>query len=110
MAAAGYRTAMFGKWGLPVSGEPSRWRVDERNGIVLEAALHGGVLYSRFAVMGNLLLTRDEVRGDTLYHEIVSGRAAGTATGDTVLPNGDTIPPVERYPVATRQVARMVRR
>ena len=95
---------------LPVPGEPSRWRVDERNGIVLEAALHGGVLYSRFAVMGSLLLARDEVRGDTLYHEVVSGRAVGTATGDTVLATGDTIPAVERYSVATRQVARLVRR
>ena len=85
------------------------WRIDERNGIVLDAVVLGTGLYSRFDVMGNLLLTRDELRGDTLFHEIVSGRLSPKPTGDTVLANGDTIPPVGNYPLSTRQVARLVR-
>ena len=85
------------------------WRIDERNGIVLDAYVLGGALYSRFEVMSNLLLTRDELRGDTLFHEIVSGGAAAAPTGDTVLPQGDTIPPVGSYGLSSRQVARLVR-
>ena len=89
----------------------TRWDIDERNGITLGAELHGGVLYSRFEVMGNLLLARDELRGDTLHHEIIAGPIGGPGiTGDTVLATGDTVPPVARYRVATRQVARLTRR
>ena len=85
------------------------WRIDERNGIVLDATVLGTGVYSRFEVMGNLLFTRDELRGDTLFHEIVSGRLSPKPTGDTVLVSGDTIPPVGNYPLSTRQVARLVR-
>ena len=92
----------------PDTTASGRWRIDERNGVVLDASLHAGVLYSRFAVMGELLLTRDELRGDTLHHEIVSGRLAPVATGDVVVA-GDTIPPVGSYPVDTRQFARLTR-
>ena len=85
------------------------WRIDERNGIVLDAYVLGGALYSRFEVMGGLLLTRDELRGDTLFHEIVSGGTTAGPTGDTVLPKGDTIPLVGTYGLSSRQVARLVR-
>ena len=93
----------------PVDTLGERWSIDERNGIVLDAYRLGGALYSRFEVMGNLLLTRDELRGDTLYHEIVSGGLSPKPTGDTVLPKGDTIPLVGAYPLSTRQVAQLVR-
>ena len=93
----------------PTDSLGEHFRIDERNGIILEADRFGHVLYSRFEVMDNLLLTRDEVRGDTLYHEIVSGRLSPKPTGDTVLASGDTIPAVAVYPLATRQSARMTR-
>jgi len=90
------------------------WDIDEHNGIVLGAVLHGEVLYSHFTVMGNRLTTRDELIGDTLYHEIIAGPSAATlATGDTVLvsPAGipDTIPPVKSFRVSSRQWAKLTR-
>lgn len=47
--------------------------IDEKNGIVLDAALVGGALVSQFRVGNNLLLTRYEPRlgGDRLPFEIV---------------------------------------
>lgn len=93
----------------PADSQGVAWRIDERNGIVLDAVVLGTGLYSRFEVLGNLLLTRDELRGDTLFHEIVSGRLSPKLTGDTVLASGDSIPPVGSYPLGTRQVARLVR-
>ena len=93
-----------------VDSAGTHWRIDERNGIVLDAYLHGGVLYSCFSVMGSRLYTRDELRGDTLYHEIVSGPVAGLPTGDTVLAaTADTIPPVDSHRLPNRQSARLVR-
>ena len=93
----------------PADSPGEAYVIDERNGIRLDAYRLGAALYSRFDVMGNLLLTRDELRGDTLFHEIVSGGLTPKPTGGTVSPDGDTIPPVGSYSLATRQVARLVR-
>lgn len=96
---------------LPVDSSGSTWQIDEHNGIVLDAYLHGEVFYSRFEVMGNLLFTRDERLGDTLYHEIISGSLKHpTATGGGVLPKGDTIPMVNSFPLSTRQWAKLTRK
>ena len=51
---------------LAPADEPGHWRVEEANGIVLDSYVHTGVLYSAFEVAGQLLVTRDELRGDTL--------------------------------------------
>ncbi len=83
----------------------THWQIDERNGIVLNAYDLGGVFYSCFEVMGSLLYTRDERRGEELHHEIISGPFRASSTGDLVLPKGDTIPKVNNYPLKSRQVA-----
>ncbi len=93
------------------------WRIDEHNGILLDGYVHGDVFFSRFEVMNNLLFTRDELIGDTLYHEIISGPMTGViATGDTVLqvktPEGirsDSIPVVNSFVLPTRQWAKLTR-
>lgn len=96
---------------VPADSLGIAWQIDEENGIVLDAYLHGSVLYSRFEVMGNLLFTRDELIGDTLYHEIVSGSLANPIqSGGLVLPKGDTIPIVKSYPISTRQWAKLTRK
>ncbi|MFK8057477.1 MAG: hypothetical protein AB8F78_15235 [Saprospiraceae bacterium] len=95
----------------------THWVIDEHNGILLDGYVHGNVFFSRFEVMGSLLFTRDELIGDTLYHEIITGPMAGTiATGDTVLqvetPEGirnDSIPVVNSYKLPTRQWAKLTR-
>ena len=95
----------------------THWIIDEHNGIVLDGYVHGNVYFSRFEVMDNLLFTRDELIGDTLFHEIVTGPFLDTkSTGDTVLrvktPDGirnDSIPSVHSYHLPTRQWAKLVR-
>ena len=95
----------------------THWIIDEHNGILLDGYVHGDVFFSRFEVMDNLLFTRDELIGDTLYHEIITGPLSKTtATGDTVLqvqtPEGiryDSIPVVNSFVLPTRQWAKLVR-
>jgi len=95
----------------------AHWVIDEHNGIFLDGYVHGNVFYSRFEVMDNLLFTRDELIGDTLYHEIITGPLSSkSTTGDTVLQmttsegiRNDTIPKVHAYPLPTRQWAKMMR-
>jgi hypothetical protein len=101
----------------PADSQRVHWTIDEHNCIVLDAYLHGDCLYSQFAVAGNLLLARDQLLGDTLYHEIISGPQEPVAmTGDTVLVvteagdmRRDTIPEVASYGIRSRQWTVMVR-
>ena len=87
---------------MPVDATRGHWQIDEHNGIVLDAHYHAGSLYSRFAVMGNLLLSRDELAGDTLFHEVVFGSQRDTTvTGDSIR--------VGSYPIGTVQRARLIR-
>jgi len=93
------------------------WLIDEHNGITIDGYVHGDVFFSRFEVMDKLLFTRDELKGDTLYHEIIIGPLTGaTATGDTVVlvetPGGirtDSIPLVKSFALSTRQWAKLTR-
>lgn len=100
----------------PDSTDSSHWLLDEGNGIVLDTYLYGNVLYSNYEVMDQIFVVRDELRGDTLYHEITVAPALPKhVTGDTLLRYEasavvDTVPPVRIYPIGTRQAARLVRR
>lgn len=81
------------------------YRIDEQNSIGLEAYLLDQTLYSRFEVMGNLLSTMVELRGDSLFYNIVSGKlSAVSETGNQVI-DGETIPPVKAYPLQVQQRA-----
>ena len=93
----------------PVDAGRGRWRIDERNGIALEAYVRGSTLYSRFEVMGSLLLSSVAREGAYLRYEIVAGPMEPVSvTGDTVV-DGEEIPAVRAYPVPTAQVARLRR-
>ncbi len=93
------------------------WIIDEHNGILLDGYVHGNVFFNRFEVMDNLLFTRDELKGDTLYHEIITGPLSGaTTTGDTVISvetvdgiRNDSIPLVNSFVLPTRQWAKLTR-
>ena len=61
---------------VPADGKPGRFRIDEGNGVALDARLAGGVLYSQFEVGGNLLTARYELRGDVLRFEVTSAKPA----------------------------------
>ena len=67
---------------VPVPGKPGRFRIDERNGIVLDARLVNDVIYCPFEVGGAVLSTRYELRGDTLRFDVTSSKPLAEKTGD----------------------------
>lgn len=85
------------------------FRLDERTGIILDVSLLGEVIYNRFEVGGDLWLTRDELRGDALHHEVVTGSTVAALTGDVVSASGNPVPAVGADHPARRQVARLSR-
>ncbi|MEM1216809.1 MAG: hypothetical protein AAGJ82_14030 [Bacteroidota bacterium] len=92
-----------------VPDEPGHFQVDEDNGIILDDYFIGNKLYSRFEVMGSLLLSTLEARGDQLIYEIISGAMEPVVvTGDTIIA-GDTIPPVNSFGVRVQQRAVLTR-
>jgi hypothetical protein len=79
--------------------------IDEQNEILLDDFLINGKLYSRFEVMGSLLLTTLEQQGEQLIYEIIAGPLEPIrVTGDTII-NGEEIPPVSGYGINVQQRA-----
>lgn len=66
---------------VPVADKPGRFRIDERNGIVLDARLVNQTLYTQFGATGLILTARYELRGDTLLLEITSAKPVGEKMG-----------------------------
>lgn len=64
---------------VPDGGAPGRFKLDERNGIVLSERLVGSVLHGAFEVGGAVLTSRVELRGDVLLYEITSCKPAEKA-------------------------------
>lgn len=79
----------------PDGDTPGRFKIDEKNGIVLAARLVDGVLYSPFAVGGAHLTARYELHGDVLRFEITSAKPAPAKTGDGKV-QGFTVEVVQR--------------
>jgi hypothetical protein len=67
---------------VPVAGKPGRFRIDEQNGIVLDARLVNGVLYSQFEVGGRVLTARYGLGDDRIKFEVTSAKPAAEKTGD----------------------------
>lgn len=78
-----------------------RFRIDEQNGIVLDARLAGGVLYSQFEVGGSWLTARYELRDGRLRFEVTSAKPAAEKTGDGK---------VQRYDVGAVQTADLTKK
>lgn len=66
---------------VPHGDKAGRFRIDERNGVELDARLVGGVLYSHFEVGGSWLTARYELREDVLRVEVTSAKPAAEKTG-----------------------------
>lgn len=92
-----------------VPDSPGHFEIDEGNGIVLDDYFINGKLYSRFEVMGNLLLATLEQRGEYLVYEIISGPLTPTHTTGNTIVDGEEIPPVNSYKIAVQQQALLVR-
>ena len=81
------------------------YKMDEDNGIILDDFFINNKLYSRFEVMGTLLLSTLEKRDDHLIYEIIAGPSEPILiTGDTII-NNEEIPPVNNYGVNVQQRA-----
>jgi hypothetical protein len=92
---------------VTIDMENGHYQTDEKNTIYLDDYYFDGVLYSRFEVMGNLLLSRIEKRGDELYFEIVSGELEPIAT--TGNDEANEIPPVNSYKITVSQRAELIK-
>lgn len=67
---------------VPEKDAPGRFKIDERNGSVLDARLVGGVLYSTFEAGGIVFAARYELRGDAIRYELTTAkRGDKTAAG-----------------------------
>lgn len=87
----------------PVDPKKGIYLIDEKNSIKMEAYYLSGKLYSRFEVMGNLLLTAVEKQGAHLIFEIISGKLEPVSTTGASTVEGEEIPEVNAYPVGVRQ-------
>ena len=85
-----------------IDSETGHYLIDEQNSIEIDAYFLGGKLVQRFEVIGNMLETFIEKRGDSLHWEIFSGKTTEETTGDTIF-KGDTIPLVKTYPINVYQ-------
>ena len=84
--------------------------IDEKNSIVLDVYHIAGKIFSRFEVMGNLLLITYEKKGEELLFEVISGRETDKKqTGGQEL-DGQEIPIVHSYPISIRQTASLKRK
>lgn len=77
------------------------YAIDEHNGIILDAHLLGGTLYSRFAVADNLLTTMTRKQGNQMIFEIISGKQAPANTTGNI----DDIPEVQSFNIHVQQRA-----
>ncbi len=89
----------------PKDVEKGIYQVDEQNSILLDAYLFDGKLFERFEVMGNLLTTTTELRGNNLVWEIISGSLLNTTSSGNTIQGTDTIPEVKSYPINVMQRA-----
>ena len=88
-----------------VNADQGHYETDEANGIFLDDFLINEKLYSRFEVMGTLLLTTIEERDGQLIYEIIAGPLEPLrTTGDTIV-EGEEIPPVNGYRINVQQRA-----
>ncbi|MFK7980759.1 MAG: hypothetical protein AB8G86_12315 [Saprospiraceae bacterium] len=81
------------------------YAIDEKNSIQLEGYYIKDKFFSRFEVMGSLLLTTEQLVDEELIFEIIVGSMSPVSiTGNEVI-NGDTIPPVQAFPIKVMQRA-----
>ena len=93
---------------LTVDARKGHYQVDEKNSIVLDDYFFMNKLYSRFEVMGNLLLVTYELRGEEMIFEVISGKMGEE---HTVITGGqDSIPKVTSYPIQVMQRGIMKRK
>lgn len=102
--AAGRQERKYTLAGDADSARSGRWKIDENNGIVLDASYILGGLFCRFEVQGSDISVSYRIVGEgearRLLMELVTCRTAGTQTGGK-----DQTPPVTSYsPISVQRV------
>lgn len=79
------------------------WVIDEQDGILLDNFYLGGKLHGPFSVMGSMLYSTLELRGEELFYTIASGPAEVFRTSGTTTAESDSDEPekitVESYAI-----------
>lgn len=83
--------------------EKGQYVIDERNSIMLDAQFINGKLFSRFSVMGNLILATYKKEGEYIYFEILSGNAKV----DEYTGGEEDSPNVGNYDINVSQIAKL---
>lgn len=83
--------------------------MDEQNSIELGAYYIDGKLLSMFEVQNNILLSTQQMSGDSMIHEIIfTNTQNAIKSGDQII-KGDTIPEVMSFPLKNIQKAILYR-
>ncbi len=90
---------------VPVDPEKGLWKVDEKNGIVMESYLYGPKLLCWFVVGGSRVLCTYEKRENDLLFEVYSGIETAVSTTGNTKQGEEEIPEVKTYPFAVFQRA-----
>ena len=85
--------------------EKGWYAIDEKNSIILDCYLFNNKLYSRFEVMGNLLLCTYEKQGNQIIFEVISGKQEAVSTTGGEKHNGEDIPEVNAFGINVSQRA-----
>ena len=90
---------------IEVDKETGHYRIDEDNGIVLDAYLLDNKLISSFSVSNSTLQTINTFFQDDMVFEVIAGPQEAISTTGNMKVEGETIPPVESYRLTTYQRA-----
>ncbi|NNE28435.1 MAG: hypothetical protein HKN16_02285 [Saprospiraceae bacterium] len=93
----------------PVDKEKGAWLVDEKNSILLDCYFFANKLWSRYEVMENLILITNEVNGDEMIFEVISGNLEAPRVTGKTLHEGEEIPEVKAFPISVMQRAKLYR-
>ncbi len=90
---------------VTVDAEKGLYAIDEKNSIQMEAYFLGDKLIQRFEVMGNMLMTTTEKKGEIMEWEIISGSLTPVSTTGKEKVDGEEIPEVKAFPIKVVQKA-----
>ena len=93
----------------PVRPEMGWYKIDEQNTIEMDVYILNGKMYSRFDVMGSLLLSTAELKDGVMSYEIISGKLEAIRTTGNETFEGEEIPEVKSFPIQVRQIAYLKR-
>ncbi len=84
---------------------PGHFIIDEKNSILLDGYVHGGVFVQRYEVNESLITVRTERRGKKLYFEILAGSIKAIRKSGGIPFQKEKVPRVSSFKIGLRQLA-----